>query len=354
MEEASLEDETVVGTGERTGGPDQGQEFTSSPEAATFMSSIEPAELQRCVFSDSLVAVSEGGRNLGNFDLVVEFARRAERPCVRVRAQSHGAIDDCPCGTTVTAYLTTDLEVLEEDCHEYVKLKGSSVDKRCHMVQRDGQMMINEVTRMGEEVTKKSISYPVSALRGLVTEGSSLLLMRLIALRKKMPENTMFVSLDQEFRIVHTTFSELGFKELEAQGGILKVFGVERIVHSVKESPLTWQSYFLDDGHLASREQVGSPVTMRLLHLPSKTEKAALVLEEDMEMQSKFLDRKEEIKADHAQYLQQHPEIRALISDFLQSLLLRKPDDVVQFAGEYFLPFASHRPPDPNTKAQSI
>ncbi|CAN9503255.1 unnamed protein product [Ophioblennius macclurei] len=354
MEEVPLEDENAVGAMEKTEEPDQEQELTSSPEAVTFMSSIEPEELQRCVFSDSLVAVSEGGRSLGNFDVVVEFTRKAEQPCLLVHGQSHGAIDDCPCGTTVTAYITNELEVLEEDYQEYVKLESNSVGKRCHMVQRDGQMMINKSTTVGEEVSIKSVSHPISALRGLVTEGSSLLLMRLIALRKKVPEHINFISLDQELRIVHTTFSELGFKQLEARGEIQKAFGVERTVHSVEDSPTTWESYFLDDGHLVSREQLGSPVAMRLLQVPSKIEKVVLGLEEDMEMHSKYLDRKEEIKADHALYLEQHPEIRALISDFLQSLLLRKPDDVVQFAEEYFLPFASHRPPEPNTQAQSI
>lgn len=72
--------------------------------------------------------------------------------------------------------------------------------------------------------------------------------------------------------------------------------------------------------HLASRVQVGSPVTMRLLHLPSQLEKGnnslnslpftlkeqsvtlclcmlglekvPLVWEDDMQMRSKFLDNK--------------------------------------------------------------
>ncbi|XP_034559178.1 ciliogenesis-associated TTC17-interacting protein [Notolabrus celidotus] len=311
----------------------------------TFMDSIEPAELQRCVFADSLVTVSEGGRDLGKFTVKVEFASRGQKPCMLLHAQSQGAIDGSPCGTTVTAYLAADLEVLEEDYHEYVKLEGHSLDKRCHMVQSDGQMVINKVTTVGEEVTKERVSYPVSVLRGLVTEGSNLLMMRLFALRKKVPEKVSFVSLNQGLHIIHTTFSELGVKELEIGGETVEVFGVERIVHSVEDTPTTWQSYFLADGHLASRMQVGSPVTMRLLQLPSQQqkgfEKIPLVWEEDMQMCSIFLDRKEELKANHASYLRQHPEVHALISDFLQFLLLRKPDDVIQFAREYFLPFAS-------------
>uniref|UniRef100_A0A3Q3Q681 Ciliogenesis-associated TTC17-interacting protein n=1 Tax=Monopterus albus TaxID=43700 RepID=A0A3Q3Q681_MONAL len=294
----------------------------------------EPAELQKCVFPDSLVTVSEGGRDLGKFTVTVEFACRVQRPCLLLRAQSQGAIDDAPCGTIVTGDIFTFL------------------DKRCHMVQHDGQMVINKVTTIGE-VMKESVSYPMSALRGLVTEGSNLLLMRLIALRKMVPEHMTFISFDQGLYITHTIF------QLEVDGEAVEVFGVERTVHSVEDSPTIWQCYFLDDGHLANRVQVGSPVTMRLLQLPSHLEKGSfekipLVWEEDMQMRSMLLDRKEELMADHASYLRQHPEIRALISDFLQFLLLRKPDNVFQFAREYFQPFASHHTPEQCLKAHSF
>ncbi len=63
---------------------------------------LEPAELQKCVFPDILETVSEGGRGLGKFSVSVEFAQRGQQPCVLLHAQSQGAIDDSPCGTTVT------------------------------------------------------------------------------------------------------------------------------------------------------------------------------------------------------------------------------------------------------------
>ncbi|XP_029309756.1 ciliogenesis-associated TTC17-interacting protein isoform X2 [Cottoperca gobio] len=294
--EVLLEDEPPGGALAGIQGAKPGEELSASEEAVAFMSGIEPAGLLKCVFPDSLVTVSEGGRDLGKFSVTAEFARRDQQTCMLLHAQSQGAIDDSPCGTTVTAYLTTDLEVLEEDFHEYVKLEGHSLDRRCHMVQHGGQMVINKVTTVGEETTKESVSYPMSLLRGLVTEGSSFLLMRLTALRKKVPEHMTFISFDQGLHIIHTTFSELGLKQLEVGGETVEVFGVERIVHSVEESPTTWQCHFLADGHLASRVQVGSPVTMRLLQLPSQLEKGfekiPLVWEEDMQMRSKFLDRK--------------------------------------------------------------
>ncbi|XP_056913111.1 ciliogenesis-associated TTC17-interacting protein isoform X1 [Takifugu flavidus] len=393
------------------------EELKASEEAVLFMASVEPAELQRCVFADSLVTVSEGGRALGNFTVTVEFARKDQQPCMLLHAQSQGTIDHCPCGTTVTAYLTTDLEVLEEHYHEYVKLKDNSVEKKWHMVQRGDQLLINKVTTVGEDLKTERVSYPLSALRGLVTEGCSLLLLRLIALRKSAPRQMTFLSLDQELRLVHSTVVRhdtglilyaffalfgifrsllhcisaqhvLGLKQLDVCGDRVEVFGVERTVETA-DSPTKWQSYFLADGHLAGRGQVGSPVIMRLSHLPLQRGKglqknhlcmrdmllcshsltwtemtqhspdpnqdAALPAlrslpnfpgwEEDMQFSSNFLDRKEELKADHTSYLRQHPEIRALISDFLQFLLLRKPDDVFQFAREYFLVFASDDSP---------
>ncbi|XP_041754465.1 ciliogenesis-associated TTC17-interacting protein-like [Coregonus clupeaformis] len=53
-----------------------------------------------------------------------------------------------------------------------------------------------------------------------------------------------------------------------------------------------------------------------------------------MQIHSEFL--KEELKAEHASYLQQHPVLRAMMSDFLQFLLLQKPSNVIMFAREDF------------------
>ncbi|KAK0134538.1 Ciliogenesis-associated TTC17-interacting protein [Merluccius polli] len=320
----------------------------ASEEAMKFITSIEPSELQRCLFSDSLVSVSEGGRELGQFSVTVDVASRGQQqqqqqqPCLRLCAVSRGTIDGTACGT----------RTLEQDLHEYVQLQDHKMERRSHMVQRDEKMMVDKTTAVGEEVTRQSDSHTLSALRGLLSEGSSLLLMRVMALRRSVPENMTLPSLDQESNLTHTTYRSLGVKQLAVGQETVEVFGLERVVEATGEVPTFWRCYFLADGHMASREQVGSPVTMRLLQLPPQLEKDAkndkppfvkrpLVWEEDMEMHSKFLDRKEELQADHASYLRRHPELRTLLSDFLQFLLLRKPDDVVHFAKEYFLPFSS-------------
>lgn len=49
----------------------------------------------------------------------------------------------------------------------------------------------------------------------------------------------------------------------------------------------------------------------------------------------------EQLENDHKQYMLAHPELRAILADFLQSLLIHKPDDVYQFARETFAPYAA-------------
>ncbi|XP_078791593.1 ciliogenesis-associated TTC17-interacting protein isoform X2 [Oryzias latipes] len=304
------EDKTVrVGDSEATDGPEHRQP-EASDDAVALMSSFEPEELQRCVFTESLVVLSESGRELGTFNVTVQYAQKVQQPCLLLHAQSHGTIDGAPCGTTVTAFISCELEVLEEEYHEYIK-----------------------------EVTKESASYPMSSLRGLITEGSSLLLMRLITLRKTVPENMQFVTLDKQLNIIHITFSDLGEKQMEVSGQVREVFGIQRMVHCGKGRPDTWENYFLTNGHLVSRHQVGSPVTMRLLQQPPRTEGPEKVSLTQVERTVDFLERQKELKEEYALYLRQHPEIRALISDFMQFLLLRKPENVYKFAKEYFSPF---------------
>lgn len=52
----------------------------------------------------------------------------------------------------------------------------------------------------------ESVSYPMSVLNGLVTEGSNFLLMRLFAVGRKVPEHMTAISFDPGLHIQHTTF----------------------------------------------------------------------------------------------------------------------------------------------------
>merc|ERR1712151_1103478 len=59
----------------------------------------------------------------------------------------------------------------------------------------------------------------------------------------------------------------------------------------------------------------------------------------DPEQQEKLELREEELRQEHTRYLEQHPELRQVLNDFMSSVLLHRPDHVFDFAKEYFLAF---------------
>ena len=60
-----------------------------------------------------------------------------------------------------------------------------------------------------KEVKKQTVCYPLATLRGLVTEGSNLLLLRLLSLKKNVPEHMTFISFDQDTSLSSSTYVSL-------------------------------------------------------------------------------------------------------------------------------------------------
>ncbi|XP_042615116.1 ciliogenesis-associated TTC17-interacting protein-like, partial [Cyprinus carpio] len=238
------------------------------------------------------------------------------------------------------------------------KLQKQTVDRKVHIVKQDDQLVLNRIISEKEGVKTQTHTFPLSSLKGFVSEASNLMILRILARQKSVPENMTFLLFDADTALSKSVYRALGCKKQMIGEELVDIFGIERTVSSSKDSSGTWHCYFLPDGHLESRVQLGSTVIMKLQHLPflldgvekDQTpvfEKKPLIWEEDMELYSKFLDRKEELKADYSSYIRQHPEIKALLGDFLQFLLLRKPQDVFSFA---FAPFASQSTPGKSLK----
>ncbi|KAM8934047.1 ciliogenesis-associated TTC17-interacting protein [Pelodytes ibericus] len=334
-----------------------GNAVSASPEAIEYMASVGLEDLLLCVFNESLQTVSASGEELGLFTVAVQPAHYPqqgleEEKCFLVHASTQGIIDDVPCGTSIVAYISQKLETLEQHHHEYMKIKGHSVDKKTHMRRQGSEIIINTVITEGEKVRREITSHPLSSLQGFVSEASNLLIMRIMAKRKIVPD-MVFVTFDAETNLCASSYCELGSRVQMIGRDAAEVYGIERIIRS-EDIPITWQCYFLTDGHLASRVQIGSPVLVQLALMPVLIEaeqpdpkpvfeKKPLIWEEDMQLYSNFLDRKEEFIADYETYLRRHPEVQLLLADFMQFLLMRKPDDIITFAAEFFGPFSTNQ-----------
>lgn len=332
---------------------------TTSPAAQQFLAAIDHEELHLCMFKDDLVTISDDGSTTGEFSANVEKVIKGGEDLILVHASSHGKVDGTPMGTTITAYLNyKDLSLVKQEHFEYVKVPQHELEKRTEMTVdvETGDLTVKRQIIQGDELQNSEYTFPSEDIKGFVTEGTNVVLQRLM-IRTGIHEDLSFVTIDSESgKLVRTVYKTLPERQQIVNDTELLVSGLERSVLSVTDLPYTWQSFFMPDGHLTMRVQVGSPAIVTLEKIPRLIEreeveekptfgKKSLIWEDDMEMKSCFLQRKEELSAGHDTYLRRHPEAKALLADFFQYLLLQQPDDVTQFASSYFSNFSVNHAP---------
>uniref|UniRef100_A0A1I8HWI4 Ciliogenesis-associated TTC17-interacting protein n=1 Tax=Macrostomum lignano TaxID=282301 RepID=A0A1I8HWI4_9PLAT len=301
----------------------------SSDSALAFLRELQEDDFTYLLFEDSLVSVSEQGKQLGEYKMSVEKAIKFGDPCLLVTASSHGLIDNVPCGTSISCYVTFNLETIEQRQHEYVKLENHPLDRRVDIVRCDEGLRVTKNVVQGERKETASKVMPYGAMEGFISEGANLLLQRLL-ITKIFPSFFDVLSFDSDSNLCQASYTFLGEKSQLIGGQPVQVLGVQRVIQSMTDVPTSWQTYFLKDRRAnpqAGLPQAGAAVGGR----------SGAVLP--------LLERKEAIKADHLSYMRDHPELSAMMSDFLQHLLLRKPANPVQSAAEYFASFSTRLPP---------
>ncbi|XP_004402827.1 PREDICTED: ciliogenesis-associated TTC17-interacting protein [Odobenus rosmarus divergens] len=335
----------------------------ANAEAIHFLSNLKQEELQMLLFSETLAMVSDTGEPQGELIIEVQAGKYTDESgvmshCLLVHAFSRSFMDKMLCGNSLLGYLSWNLHIMEQRSQEFIKFRVLPMERKMSLVKQDDQLAMTRRVKEGEEVKTEVTFVPGSSTMGFISEAANLVLLRVMAWRQTVPSSARFLALDTEGKFCYSTYQDLGFQKIQVGRQQVEVFIVEQTVHSVKGIPNSCQFYLLSDGHLAKRIQVGCPgycmiTQMPILREKDETEpgpafeKKPLVWEEDMELYSRFVDRKEELRLSHTSYLRQHPEAQALISDFLLFLLLRQPPDVVTFAAEYFGPFAKRQPPIP-------
>ncbi|XP_005154134.1 ciliogenesis-associated TTC17-interacting protein [Melopsittacus undulatus] len=349
---------------------------------AKFLNLIGPGELQRCLFTETLDVVAAeaqpGDVAWGQWWVSARWApyeRVGEpvRSCLLVQAGCRRRQDGVPASSSLTAYVTPEMETLEQEEQECLEHRPYPVRRRTHMVRHQHGMTVTKTLQEGEaEPQYWNFIYSRAELQGLLLEGANLLLLRVLACRREVPPGLVFPTINTEGQLCTASYRALGVPPQA------EVFVIERAVHGGAGASTAWQSSFLPSGRLARLVQVGSPMVMRLQDEPvPATEKGGVVpqspfpkqpldWEEDIQLFSWFLDRKGELQESHTAYIQQHPELQVLLSDFLLALLLQQPEDPTSFAAEFFAPkeppetpFTSSRaanpspsPPQPGTNRE--
>ncbi|NWV34340.1 CATIP protein, partial [Grantiella picta] len=91
------------------------------------------------------------------------------------------------------------LETLEQEEQECLELTPYPTEKRTHIVSQEHGMTVTKTLQEGEAETQvQSFSHSRAKLQGVLLEGASLLLLRVLARRQTLPPDLVFPAIDTE------------------------------------------------------------------------------------------------------------------------------------------------------------
>jgi hypothetical protein len=328
-------------------------------DSLTYLHSLTADDLMPVCFSESLDTFAGTDQKVGHYKVFIGPVNYQGEESVFVNASSKGVIDGVPCGTTISAYLSMSGKLLEQKHEEFVTLDSHPIHRQTVITCKDNHYSIESSVQHSEEIKHSSVTYSCEDMASVIPEGSNLLLQRLIAVKGLPTEGLELHALNADMSICSVFYRSLGSKVVRVGDKELEVIGIERSLNCSTAHPITWHSYFTRDGHLVERTQVGCTINMRLTELTLTTDDEddkcrskqtqqyvvkSLEWESDLQLNSKFLDRKDELTADHYCYMRKHPELNDIVADFLQFLLFRRPtDNVVAVAKDYFSAFLPNK-----------
>ncbi|EDO33354.1 predicted protein, partial [Nematostella vectensis] len=157
------------------------------------------------VFPDTLVTTSTTGREIGEMSVTVEKVVWKDESCLLVHANSHGVVDQVPIGTSVTAYINRSLATIEQTHYEYVKIPEKPLDKRTYLTLDETGYTIRKTISQGEEVRKTESHFSPEDFQGFISEGSNLLIQRIMIL-KGVPPDMTFLAFDSETNLSTSSY----------------------------------------------------------------------------------------------------------------------------------------------------
>ncbi|CAH8530798.1 unnamed protein product [Schistosoma intercalatum] len=323
--------------------------------AQQFLQNLEAEKLETVVFDDVLVCYSNNNKGVGSYECRVTN-KDLDMKRLLVKTSIRTMLGEIHSTTTLEAHITSSLETISQTKLETIVTNGSVVERKSTIELVENVYEIGCTESVNGEIkfsTKKNLAQ--SNVLGLIAEGSDLIFQRILV-KSAFSVPFEVIGLDTNYNLATVSYINLGERNVFVGNSEISVRGIQRTVHSQKALPSSWQTYFMQDGHMILRIQVGSPITIKANAIPElfKKEtylpkpvvtKVSLNWEDDLELYSRFLDRKDKIKAQYLLYLRDHPEIHDMISDFIKSLLFHKPDEVVKYASEYFKSFSARALP---------
>ncbi|XP_061940766.1 ciliogenesis-associated TTC17-interacting protein-like isoform X1 [Apis cerana] len=265
---------------------------------------------------------------IGSYSILVEsIGPKAQEFLIHV--QSSMSIDGHFGGSKVISSVTSKFHCLEEKRTEFIYENGLyektifiGIEDNCYHVKLTHTCPCDKSSEI------KDLSFYTNSR--LISEGANILLMRYLALINY--EGILsFQSISIDGDSTESNYICTPIECMELDNRVLNVYTIERKLCREDGTVHTMRTYLTAKGRILRHNWLDVPYILKInpladLNIPSKTIRIETPLKDswnkDIEMFSKYLDIKFSKIAEETEYLADHPEIKQLIADYIQILLV--------------------------------
>ncbi|XP_078036115.1 ciliogenesis-associated TTC17-interacting protein [Augochlora pura] len=247
-----------------------------------------------------------------------------------VQMQSSMSVDGQYGGTKVISLTTSKLHCLEEKRTEFVYEDDGLREKSIYIGMEDNSYYVKLKHTCPCDQSEETKNLNFNNDNELISEGVNILLMRYLALTNY--EGILsFQAIAIDGELTTSSYVCIPFERMEIDGHFLDVYTIERKIHKGNGHVQIIKTHLSPHGIILRHNCLDMPYVLKINPLADPTvANSTMQLEcplrdhwsEDIEMFSKYLDTKFSKMAEHAEYLADHPEVKQLIKDYTQTLLV--------------------------------
>ncbi|KAJ3329976.1 hypothetical protein HDU76_006741 [Blyttiomyces sp. JEL0837] len=331
------------------------QTVKASDEARKYLADHASHILPELCYSEDLIVQENASKEqIGHMKINVSEGKFKGEPCyfVTVKFESKWNATGASFSSTLTAYVGQHLETLTESVQEISKDSQGTDEYLLDVIREEENKLV--VSESSTTKGEKSVLFSQESARGRFH-------LRKMHVHMEHPTSSTSTLpfLDEEkgpiVEIIITTEGMEGLDKGPGKGSLAGFLesqfaaSFSNLVRQNQEEPavvevvetLKYSLLFRLKGRcLAIQSALNDWSAIHDPRLNDGEETAELqemVFGDNIELESEYQQRREEVKNSHAEYIREHPELKDIMADYLQLVLHRKPTDVFSFTSQSWM-----------------
>ncbi|XP_050502658.1 ciliogenesis-associated TTC17-interacting protein-like [Diabrotica virgifera virgifera] len=268
-----------------------------------------------------------------------EMMANATKFTVHVSSQFNSGFNG---GSRITAWVNRNFHTLEEKRTEYFQDEGIINEKTLYVGLQHRKYYVRHCS--SKEETDNRRYYNLAKCQDLVCEGANFILMRYLAITRyegQFELSTTYINGDlcrNHYECTGPMKGKVNNKETE----ICKIYRYIVEKCGIEHLSVTVMTVY---GRIVTQEWDGCRYILNMNPLqfvgtgkPTLYDRKSLenTWYDDLELFSKYMDTKTEAELKMKSYMHEHPEVKNIIADYLNNILLLKPHNILPFTMDFF------------------